>query len=342
LTNDTPSGSPFSASEDDFRSASLEPIPPIERPPVMESFVYYPRVRFQHVWWKHILLFVLTLITTTLVGAERYDAFLSDFARTPTNLNLVADFWRVILPGFWYSGTILAILGAHEMGHYIACRRYQVDATLPYFLPLFVPANGLQIGTLGAVIRIREAFPNRKVLFDVGIAGPIAGFVVLVPALFVGMYLSTMTVMPDAAGMTFIGKPLLFRAARWLVFGPVPDGSIVNLHPMVFAAWFGMLATALNLLPFGQLDGGHITYATLGRVSTPISLATVGSAVIMTFISLSWLLMTVLMVVMLLVFGPRHPQVIDEEEPIGTARQKLAIFALAMLILCFTPVPISF
>ena len=340
MSNDTPSGPPFSGAEDDgpvFRSESAEPVGHGRWPP-SGNFIYQPRARFQHVWWKHILLFVLTLVTTTLVGAERYFAFLSDFGRVP----LSQGFWEIVPYGLWYSGTILAILGAHEMGHYFACRYYQVDATLPYFLPLFLPSPGLQIGTLGAVIRIREAFPNRKVLFDVGIAGPIAGFVVLVPALFVGMYLSTMSVMPDAAGMTFIGKPLLFRVARWLVFGPVPDGSIVNLHPMVFAAWFGMLATALNLLPFGQLDGGHITYATLGRVSTAISLATVASALVMTFISLSWILMTVLMVVMLLVFGPRHPQVVDEGDPLGSERQALALVALAMLILCFTPVPISF
>jgi membrane-associated protease RseP (regulator of RpoE activity) len=289
------------------------------------------------VWWKHIALFVLTLLTTTLVGEFRYLAFLSDFGRSTAD----ADATYLFVHGFWYSLTILAILGAHEMGHYIACRIYRVDATLPYFLPLYLGFGGLQIGTLGAVIRIREPFPTRKILFDIGIAGPIAGFVVLVPALFLGMYMSTMTVSPPPDQLTYIGKPLLFRLARWMVFGPVPDGSIVNLHPMVFGAWFGMLATALNLLPFGQLDGGHITYATVGRVSTPISLATVGGAVVMTFFSLSWLIMTVLMVVMLLAFGPRHPPVLNDYEPIGPGRKRLAIFALAMLVLCFTPFPIQ-
>ncbi len=140
---------------------------------------------------------------------------------------------------------------------------------------------------------------------------------------------------------TFIGKPLLFRLARWIVFGPVPDGSIVNLHPVVWGAWFGMLATALNLLPFGQLDGGHITHATVGRLAVPISLATVGLAVLMTILSISWLLMTVLMVVMLLLFGPRHPPVLDEQEPLGNGRRALALFALVMLVVCFTPFPID-
>lgn len=344
MANDTPSHSPFSGSENDgpiFGRDIPEPVPVrVDSPGTWPDpvFVYQPRRRFQHVWWKHILLFAITFVTTTLVGAERYFAFLTDFGRVAVTSDVMA-----MLPhGLWYSGTILAILGAHEMGHYIACRIYRVDATLPYFLPLYFPGQILQIGTLGAVIRIREQFPNRRVLFDVGIAGPIAGFVVLVPALFLGMYWSVLTTIPPGAELTFIGKPLLFRAARWLIFGTVADGGIVNLHPIVFAAWFGMLATALNLLPFGQLDGGHITYATLGRASTLISLATVGLALVMTFVSLSWILMTFLMVLMLLVFGPRHPQVTDEFEPLGTARRRLALFALAMLVLCFTPIPIQF
>jgi membrane-associated protease RseP (regulator of RpoE activity) len=257
------------------------------------------RARFRHRWWLHILLFVLTLITTTLVGADRYAGFISDFGRSLSQFEGI-DFQDLLVHGLWYSGTILLILGAHEMGHYLACRWYNI----------------------------------------IGIAGPIAGFVLVVPAIFLGMYLSTMTTMPDAE-LIFIGKPLLFRLARWAVFGPIPDTAIVNLHPMVWAAWFGMLATALNLLPFGQLDGGHITYATLGRFSTPISYATVGSAIVMTFISLSWVLMTVLMIVMLLLFGARHPRVLDEAAPLGRGREALAVFALAMLILCFTPVPIQ-
>jgi membrane-associated protease RseP (regulator of RpoE activity) len=141
--------------------------------------------------------------------------------------------------------------------------------------------------------------------------------------------------------LIWLGKPLLYRIARWMMFGTLPDGMMLNLHPMVFAAWFGMLATALNLLPFGQLDGGHITYATVGRFSTPISLVTVASAVVMTFISRTWVLTTVVMLVMLALLGPRHPRVIDEYELIGRSRYLTAVFALVMLILCFTPIPID-
>lgn len=292
------------------------------------------RRRFEGRLWRHILLFLLTLLTTTAAGALHYASFLSEFSHRQVGLS-----WGLLLHGFWYSGTLLAILGAHEMGHYVLCRRYNVDASLPYFIPM--PPGIFLTGTLGAVIRIREAFPTRRVLFDIGVAGPIAGFVVLVPALFLGMSLSNIVAAPTEGSVLFLGEPLLFKLATYAVFGAVPDASTVNIHPMVFAAWFGMLATALNLLPFGQLDGGHITYATLGRWSMPISLATVGTAVAMTFVSVSWLVMTTMMVVMLFMFGPRHPRVIYEDEPLDRGRIVIAIFALVMFILCFTPVPIQ-
>jgi membrane-associated protease RseP (regulator of RpoE activity) len=292
-----------------------------------------PHRRFQHVIWKHVLLFLLTLATTTLVGAGHYEAFLSQFDRIDIPFT-----WGLLTRGLWYSLTILGILGAHEMGHYLACRRYQVDATLPYFLPLPPP---FFTGTLGAVIRIREAFPTKKVLFDIGVAGPIAGFVALVPALFYGLSLSNLVPVPtQTTGLTYLGEPLLFQWAVELTFGKMPAGFTLNIHPIVFACWFGMLATALNLLPFGQLDGGHITYAALGRWSTPISIVTVGTAVVMTFFAISWIVMTALMLVMLALLGPRHPRVIYESEPLGRGRQFVAVLALGILALCFTPFPI--
>jgi membrane-associated protease RseP (regulator of RpoE activity) len=327
LSNDTPIRSPYPPEDLDQRSAAFEPdayVPAYSMP--------VSRPRFQHRWLKHIVLFLLTVLTTTIVGAEHYGAFLSEFGRQPVTLT-----WSLLAHGFWYSGTLLLILGAHEMGHYLYCRRYNVDATLPYFIPAPLPLTG----TLGAVIRIREAFPTRTVLFDIGVAGPIAGFLVLVPALFFGLRMSEITLAPTEGSLLSLGEPLLFRAATWLTFGQVPDGHTVNMHPVVFAAWFGMLATALNLLPFGQLDGGHITYATLGRFATPVSLITVGSAVAMTFISTSWLFMTIMMVVMLLLLGPRHPRVLYEYEPLSPGRRLVAVFALVMLVLCFTPVPIE-
>ena len=300
--------------------------------PTDTYYVQRPPRKFRDRVWLHVTLFVLTLVFTTGVGAFHYLSFVSEFGRRPAILT-----WGALIDGLWYSLTLLAILGAHEFGHYYFCRRYNVDASLPYFIPFPITLTG----TLGAVIRIREPFPTRTVLFDIGVAGPIAGFVVLVPALFLGMAMSRVVPMPTGHGVFYMGEPLLFKLAAWVKFGLIPDTQTVNIHPMVFAAWFGMLATALNLLPFGQLDGGHITYATLDRWATPISLATVGTAIAMTYNSTSWIFMTGMMLLMLFLLGPRHPRVIYEHEPLARSRRLVALFALIMFILCFTPVPID-
>lgn len=295
--------------------------------------VSVPPRKFRNRTTLHLVLFALTLATTTLAGALHYEAFASQFGRIETSFT-----WGVLLDGLWYSGTLLAILGAHEMGHYWFCRRYNVDASLPYFIPFPLPLTG----TLGAVIRIREPFPTRTALFDIGVAGPIAGFVIVVPALFWGLAMSSTVPSPTEGSLLMLGEPALFRIGAALMFGDLGEGSTINMHPMVFAAWFGMLATALNLLPFGQLDGGHITYATLGRWATPISLATVATAVAMNFlVSSSWAFMTLMMVAMLILLGPRHPRVINEHEPLGSGRRLIAVFAVIMFILCFTPAPIE-
>jgi membrane-associated protease RseP (regulator of RpoE activity) len=214
-----------------------------------------------------------------------------------------------------------------------------VDATLPYFIPAPIPLTG----TLGAVIKIREAFPTRTVLFDIGVAGPIAGFVVLVPALFYGLSISNLLPEPTDRGHAVSGRAAALPLGGGAGRREIPDGLALNIHPIVFAAWFGMLATAINLLPFGQLDGGHITYATAGRLATPISLATVLVAVAMNFVfSTSWAFMTLMMLLMLVFFGARHPRVIYEYEPLGPGRHAIAVLALIILVICFTPAPIEF
>ncbi len=309
--------------EPPFTSETLEP----------SIFVPTRRRKFVSRLWLHAVLFLATLATTTLVGAQHYHSFVDAFR----GAELIFS-WELLVNGLWYSGTLLAILGAHEMGHYLLCRRYDVDATLPYFLPAPIPLTG----TLGAVIKIREAFPTRTALFDIGVAGPLAGFIVLVPALLIGLSLSTIVPAPtETANLIELGEPLLFQWGVSLMFGDLPSGHTISMHPMVFAAWFGMLATALNLLPFGQLDGGHITYATLGRLSTPISLVTVLGAVGMTFVSSSWMFMSAMMVLMLFLLGPRHPRVIYEYEPLAPGRNLVALAALVILAICFTPVPIE-
>jgi len=255
--------------------------------------------------WRHLVLFLLTALSTTLVG------------------------------GPVYSASIIAILGAHEMGHYLACRYYRIDASLPYFLPMPLVLTG----TLGAFIRIRQQIPSKRELFDVGIAGPIAGFVVALPILIVGVRISE--VVPIQGGGFWLGEPLLMKLAIWLTHGPLPEGFTISTHPMAFAAWFGLLATALNLFPIGQLDGGHISYAVLGRRSTHVTIAAVLCLVGLSFVSRSWVVWTVLTLVMLLAFGPRHPRTVDEDVPLNSGRIWLAAFALLMFIVCFTPAPIE-
>src|SRR4051812_23926990 len=278
---------------------------------------------------------MLTLASTTLVGAEQYLAFASDF--NPIK-QLPMPLAALYLRGFWYSATILLILGCHEMGHYLACRYYDVDASLPFFLPMPI----LMTGTFGAFIRIREPIPQKRMLFDIGIAGPIAGFLVAVPALVVGIAMSHVVKLPaDQSNMMEIGEPLLFKAVSWLFWGTAPDGYSLNMHPMAFAAWFCLLATALNLFPIGQLDGGHISYAVLGpHASTRVTFATVAVVMGLAWFASSWIVWTILTVAMLIAFGPRHPRVFDEHVPLDRTRLALAAFAVAMFALSFTPAPI--
>jgi membrane-associated protease RseP (regulator of RpoE activity) len=300
------------------------------QPPPMWATV--SRVKFQDRRWLHALLLLLTIGTTTFMGAGHYAGFLSDFVDRPVPLSFTA----LLFHGLWYSGTILAILGCHEMGHYLACRYYDVDASLPFFLPA-----PLLTGTLGAFIRIREPIPTKRMLFDIGIAGPLAGFAIAVPALFIGLAMSRVVPLPaDFSGLQ-LGEPLLFKMASWIVWGSVSDKLTLNLHPVAFAAWFGLLATALNLFPVGQLDGGHISYAVLGRKSSNVTLAMIPIAMGLVYFSTSWTVWTALMIFMLWRFGRHHPPTFDEYERLDRTRMILAGVALIILILCFTPAPIT-
>jgi membrane-associated protease RseP (regulator of RpoE activity) len=329
-TSDTPAQPP--PFEIGYASVPRIPLDVESRQGLPDHFLRaaYPRDRV----WVHVLLFLATLLTTTLVGAGHYAGWLADFREVQVQFG-----WPMFVRGLWYSLTILAILGAHEFGHYFACVHYRINASLPFFLPL--PPVFLT-GTLGAFIRIRQPIRTKRMLFDIGIAGPLAGFAVAIPALFVGLAMSHVVQLPKSAeGMLSLGEPLAFKAAAWLVWGPIADGFSLNMHPVAFAAWFGLLATALNLFPIGQLDGGHISYAVLGRHSTRVTLAAIGVAIVLTFFSLSWLVWTVLMIGMLFAFGPKHPRTVDEHVPIDRTRLVLSLVALVVFILSFTPAPIE-
>ena len=279
--------------------------------------------------WVPFALFLITAATTTAVGRTWYESFLAGLSDAALSVS-----WA---HGAWYSVTILAILGTHELGHYYACRYYGIDVSPPYFLPAPVIT-----GTFGAFIRIRQRIPTKTMLFDVGAAGPIAGFVVAVPALFLGLALSRVVPLPQTE-ITVIefGEPLLFQAAAWLVWGDLPPGHTLSLHPAGFAAWFGLLATALNLFPIGQLDGGHITYAALGARSTLVTIGGLAALVGLSIFSLSWIPWTVLLLSTLLVFGPRHPRTVDDAVPLDRARRLWALATAVIFALCFTPAPVG-
>jgi membrane-associated protease RseP (regulator of RpoE activity) len=279
--------------------------------------------------WVHLLLFLLTVASTTIAGIGHYLGFVGAQHFT---LSL-----SVIGHGFFYSATILGILGAHEMGHYLACRYYGIDATLPFFLPA-----PFLTGTFGAVIRIRQPILDKAALFDIGIAGPIAGFVVAVPALMLGIALSRAlptAAMPPGMGVS-LGEPLLLRLAEWLMWRHLPASMTLLTHPIAFAAWFGLLMTALNLFPIAQLDGGHVAYAVFGgRVALWITYAAYAIAVALSLWVHTWAFWVLVLTAMLFLAGPRHPPVLDERVPLGTGRRALAIFAVIMFVVCFTPAP---
>jgi membrane-associated protease RseP (regulator of RpoE activity) len=240
----------------------------------------------------------------------------------------------------WFSVPALLILGAHELGHYFACRYYRIPASLPYFVP--APAFSI-VGTLGAVIRM--ALPRtRRALFDVGIAGPIAGFVMLLPLAVYGVSHSYVVRLPRALPLQGLelGDPLLLTLLQKAFFGTLPERALFVMHPTGFAVWFGLLATALNLFPAGQLDGGHIVHAIIGRASRYVTIASI--LILLTlavFVSTSWAVWSVLLVLMTYAFGLDHPTVGEEHLPIGKARLALGVFAIVMFVLSFTPVPIS-
>jgi membrane-associated protease RseP (regulator of RpoE activity) len=270
--------------------------------------------KFRHRYWVHVLWFLATLVSTTL---------------------FCGLFFGLVV--FDYSLPVLAILAAHEFGHYFACRRYDVDATLPYF----IPAPIILTGTFGAVIRIRQGFPSKAALFDIAVAGPIAGFLALLPFLFYSFRFQTIAAIDPARPPDVIfGEPLLFKLASLWWFGPLPAGADEIISPMGFAAWVGMLATALNLLPFGQLDGGHVSYAVFGKRSWIVSALTLATTIAMTFISISWLATALIMVIMAMFLGLGHPQVPDSEAPLDPARKAIAVLVVIIFALCVTPVPI--
>ncbi len=288
-------------------------------------------------WWLHILLLAATFLSTLVVGARIYANFAArqpafSFNDDSIPLFPVEWMWQAparLMHGISFSLTLMFILLAHEMGHYLYARHYRVYATLPFFVPF--PSL---IGTLGAFIRIKSPIPSRAALFDIGIAGPIAGFIPSCLALFAGILLSH-PIAGSAAPEVQLGFPLVFHLAARLLHIAVPL-SALSLHPIAAAAWVGMFATALNLLPGGQLDGGHIVFSASPRLHRWISPLTVLALVPLgKYLWTGWFLWAVL-----LAMTGRHPRV-PRYPGISGRRRALALCAALMLALSFTPAPFT-
>lgn len=281
----------------------------------------------------NIILFFVTLLTTILVGTNYYISFYmgEKIPKDPELLRRLASNPLTYLWGLPYALTIMGILFAHEMGHYISSKIHGVDATLPYF----IPAPTL-IGTFGAVIRMKSPITSKRALFDIGIAGPLSGFIVAIPAIIYGIKLSRhVSALPKEGGL-FLGEPLIMKIIYKIFYPEAPPEFTLLLHPIAFAAWFGILATAFNLFPIGQLDGGHILYSVMGRKSEIIGKVFVLVLVAMGFMFWEgWLLWAGIIIII----GTKHPPVY-EGESLDEKRKFLAIIALLMFILSFTHTPI--
>jgi len=283
----------------------------------------------------HLGLFLLTVLTTLIVGAHielNYAQNLPVFD-WDVSLAFFRELWRqpeLLVLGVPFSSTLLGILLAHELGHYLTCRHHGIHATYPYF----IPAPTL-IGTLGAFIRIKSPIVNRRELFDVGISGPIAGFVLAIPALILAIFLTKGTVPATTPDSISLGNPLAVILLTKLFRSGINPAEII-LHPVGCAAWVGLFATALNLLPVGQLDGGHILYAVLGdrcrNISRGFFLVLLPLGYFCWYGWIAW-------AAILFFIGLRHPKLIEPAEPLGRKRKILALVAAIILVLTFLPTP---
>jgi membrane-associated protease RseP (regulator of RpoE activity) len=284
-----------------------------------------------------LLLLLLTLLTTTtLGGAWSVAAGADDLAwLSPTTVARVWGDPAALLAGFQFSIPLLLILLAHELGHYWTCRFHRIPVSPPYFLP--APWG---LGTFGAFIRIRAPIRTKRELFDVGVSGPIAGFAVLAPFLLIGIARSVpVSMMVSESGTTslVLGMSWAMRLAVAASHPGLAPEMGLDLHPYALAAWVGLLATSLNLLPLGQLDGGHIFYAAAGRWQWKLA-----PALWIALLAASWLWWVwALWALIVFAMGMRHPPVRDEGSPLGFPRLALAVVALLLFLLCFMPVPIA-
>ncbi len=266
----------------------------------------------------HISLFVLTFLSTLLVGAVQTGA---DLIEEPSK----------IYKGIPFSLTLMIILLSHELSHYFSSRKHGVEATLPYFIP--APTI---FGTFGAFIKMKSPIVTRKALIDIGASGPIAGFIISVIATIIGLNMSEIVSSAQAKGALNLGDSLLFSLLSRIILGVTPSDSDILLNPVAFAGWIGLFVTSINLIPVGQLDGGHIAYALFGEKHTRLSYMLIFVMILFgLFLWEGWFVWAVL----LLILGLRHPPVIYWEVPLDSKRKFIGCLALVIFILTFIPTP---
>ena len=293
-------------------------------------------IRRKNRTWINILLFGLTVVSAFFVGITWSLSFkYGDAVNQDFPFSLGERFFKdtqVISLSVLYSAVLITILLGHELGHYLTCRRYRIDATLPYF----IPAPTL-IGTLGAFIKIKSPITRKQQLFDIGAAGPLAGFILALPALFIGLSLSRVVpALPRDESIVF-GEPLLLKMITGLLFKSIPPGSDILLHPVAVAGWVGILVTAFNLFPMGQLDGGHIFFALVGRKAVHLAKLFLGVFVVMgIFFWVGWFVWALL----ILLLGLKHPRVFDEDVPLSPGRKAVGVLIIIMFVLSFIPDPV--
>lgn len=276
-----------------------------------------------------VLLFAATFATTFLAGGGALEVAERSFASRRLDLDPFSA-----TNGASYAVAIMAILLAHEMGHYLTCRRYRVPATLPYFIPMPLTI----FGTLGAVIRMRGPIYSRRALFDIAVAGPLAGLAVAVPAVVFGLERSQIVEAVLEPGQIYLAEPPLFAWLSSAILGARESGEAILLHPVASAGWAGLFVTALNLLPAGQLDGGHVVYAMMGPRSRLVTLAVTVGLIALTAATgfWSWLVFAALIAA----FGFRHPPTIEDGRALERRRFALGLAMIVIFVICFTPVPI--
>jgi len=307
--------------------------------PRFKPFGYTPFLREERgkVWIQALPLAEVTARENPLVNLALFLATcLSTVWAGSGTLNPFAEPAK-LLSGVPFAFTLLSILGVHEFGHYFTARRYGTAVSLPYFIPAPPP---FIFGTLGAIIKMRSPARARNSLFDIAAAGPLAGLAIAIPALLVGLAWSRVIPIPPGYEGVIFGDSLLMRALVYLTFGAIPDGMDVLIHPVGLAGWVGLFVTALNLFPVGQLDGGRIAYALVGRHHRKISMATFAALLALGAVtgSLNWVIWAVLLFFLI---GFHHTPPLDDLTPLSPGRRLLGIVSLGLLILLLPPVPIQ-